>query len=109
MPDNSPDDPVDTFPCVVARCPWPAGLRGGVWLCERHDEGYVWDDEQQIIYPKIAEMDRRIRSATERLIRHLHLQPDAFAMLLELTNVAMGLEKRTKGMALPRGRGGIEV
>lgn len=101
------------FPCFVKDCPWEASLQDGMWLCERHSEAtFVYDDEARIIWPKIGEMDRRIREATERIIRRLHQEPDAFAMFMALTEVAIGIEEKVKKLpeAGPiKGRGGIEV
>ncbi len=86
------------LPCIIDDCPWEADLHDGIWVCEKHNDAFIWDDdarnEKRVIWPKIAEMDARIRGATETIIRHLHQQPDAFAMFVELTSIALGMEQR---------------
>ncbi len=87
------------FPCFVEMCPWEATLRDGVWLCEKHDAAtFVFDDEARVVWPKIAEMDARIRAACERLIQGLHRNSDAFGMFMDLTDMALGLEKTVKSL-----------
>lgn len=107
---------VTHLPCIIDNCPWEADLRDGIWVCEKHNDSFIWDndarDEKRVIWPKIAEMDARIRGATERIIRRLHLEPDAFAMFMALTEVALGMEERVKKLpeAKPRpGKGGVPV
>ncbi len=94
-------------------CPWEATLRDGVWLCEKHDDAtFVFDDEARVVWPKIAEMDRRIRDATEHLLQVLHRNQNAFEMFMELTEMALGYEKVVaegeKRRPRKAGAGGVE-